>query len=358
MPNFKYIIQLDGLRFFAIFMVLIAHWAQPKIATPFISDFPFVHGVTLFFVLSGYLISKILISNCLEYDKKQKPKKRLLKAFYIRRFLRIFPVYYLVILLLFFLDYKNTREFFPWLISYTSNIYQSIHNVYLGDFNHFWSLAVEEQFYLFWPFVILFTKPKWLPKVIISTIILSILSKWYIHMFIHNWMAASYFTISCMHALGLGALIAWISIHRESWIEKFSSAKYVWGAILCYLILVYLQHAFNLVWFTVIFDDFCFAIMASSVLMRASINGFQGPIKTILENRFIVYSGKISYGIYILHLFIPTLYKYLANMLNIPAINNYLLFICLYFLCFGIAHLSWIVFEKPINRFKIHFPYF
>ena len=113
MENHKeYIIQFDGLRFYAIFMVMIAHWFQWQFNNPVINGFPFAQGVTLFFVLSGFLITDILIRNKLKYESSARSKKQMVISFYGRRFLRIFPIYYLT--LFFFADYqlpKNQRTF-------------------------------------------------------------------------------------------------------------------------------------------------------------------------------------------------------------------------------------------------------
>src|ERR1035437_920354 len=213
----SYIIQLDGLRFFAILSVMIGHWLQWQINRPIINGFPFGNGVTLFFVLSGYLITDILLKNKRKYVDISIPKITLIKSFYIRRVLRIFPLYFVTIFFLFFISYKNTHEIFPWLVTFTSNIFQSINNTYVGEFNHFWSLAVEEQFYLFWPWLIILIPTKYSEKIIFGLISISILTKVYLFIYFPDkWMANSYFTLSCMHALGIGALISYWNIYRKS----------------------------------------------------------------------------------------------------------------------------------------------
>ena len=146
----QYAVQLDGLRFIAVFMVMIAHWAQWQFTNELIASIPFVHGVILFFVLSGFLITRILMQGA----EAGGSSGGFLKNFYIRRVLRIFPIYYLLIFTLFILNYQNTRDIFFWLATYTINIFQAIRNEYVGDFNHFWSLGVEEQFYVLYPLVL------------------------------------------------------------------------------------------------------------------------------------------------------------------------------------------------------------
>lgn len=355
--NNKHIIQLDGLRFFAVLMVMVAHWAQWQWTNPILTKIPFVHGVTLFFVLSGFLITRILLTNREKYDAGKLNKSSLIKNFYIRRFFRIFPIYYLLLSFLYIINYNNTRELFPWLITYTSNIYQSIHNIYVGDFNHFWSLAVEEQFYLFWPFVILFIKPKKTLIAIILTIIIALLFRAYLFIFIGKWMATSYFTLSCMHALGLGALLAYLKLYKPKIEKSLSNPVWLYLTLAGYIVSLIIQNQFNLAWYKEIFDDFFFSILAFFIILRASENGFTGVFKLTLENKFVTYSGKISYGLYVYHLFMPTLFYFIAPKIGLAITNKYTFFIALYFLTFLVSHISWKLIESPINKLKDKVPY-
>lgn len=352
-----YIIQLDGLRFFSVLMVMIAHWLQWQWTNPVLTKIPFGHGVTLFFVLSGFLITRILLENRDKYNISHLNKFHLVKNFYIRRFFRIFPIYYLLIFGLFIFNYKNTHEIFPWLITYTSNIYQSINNVYVEDFNHFWSLAVEEQFYLFWPFVILFIKPRKTFITIILTIIIALIIRTYLYLYVGKWMATSYFTLSCMHALGLGALLAFIKLYKPRIENALSNPIWLYFAVVIYIGSLYFQNIFNLDWYKEILDDFFFAILATFIILRASNNGFRGFFKLVLENKFIVYSGKISYGLYVFHLFTPAIFYYIAPRIGLSITNKYTFFIALYFLTFLVSYISWKLIESPINKLKDRIPY-
>lgn len=354
----KYIIQLDGLRFFAVLAVMIAHWLQwhwePESV---LSKIRFVHGVTLFFVLSGFLITRILLINRDKYNQQNENKFKLIKAFYIRRFLRIFPIYYLLIIALFIINFENTKELFLWLISYTINIYQSIHNTSVGFYSHFWSLAVEEQFYLFWPFIILFIKPKRTWIAIVGIIVLSLICRAYLYFYVGHWMATSYFTLSCMHALGLGALLAYFTIYKKEFSKTLSNPVILYVVIGLYVLLFYIQDTYKINWYKEIFDDFVFAIVSVFIILRASTNGFKFLGKVILENKFISYSGKISYGLYIYHLFISKVFYPLASKIGLSITDKYTLFVAFYLLTFLLAHISWKLIENPINSLKKKFPY-
>ncbi len=346
----KHIIQLDGLRFYAVFSVMIAHSLQWRWTEKWLKELPFVNGVTLFFVLSGFLITTILLRNKALYLKQGKGFYKLIKTFYFRRILRIFPIYYLLLLVLFLFNYQNTRELIGWLSTYSINIYQSITNLYIGNFNHFWSLAVEEQFYLFWPFVILFIPNKHLLKTLILVIVLSIFSKAYTYGFTQNWMAISYFTFNCMYALGFGALLAYLKIDHFSLLKKFIGFKSLLIVVLAYIFSLFIQIYFSLSWWKYVVDDVLFSIVASQVILIASENGFKGIFKKLLEHPFIVLSGQISYGMYLYHLFIPSeIFKSLNGVTSL---------ILLFILTFIVSYLSWKFIEQPINHLKQKFPYF
>ena len=353
-----YLIQLDGLRFFAILSVMIAHWLQWQTEKPLYKAFPFVEGVTLFFVLSGYLITDILLRNKVRYEELQHSKLPLIKAFYIRRVLRIFPVYFITLLFLVCISYKNIKEVFPWLATFTSNIYMPLKHTYMGNFNHFWSLAVEEQFYLFWPWLLIFIPTKHTGKLIVLIIGLSVLSKFLFVKYTGNWMASSYHTICCMHALGLGALFAYWNIFRKDTIAFFLKPYWIIVSMLLYFTIHYLASLKNWELEKNSTDSFLYALMAVMLVNYAAQNKFKGVFKCILENRFVVYSGKISYGLYIFHLFIPDFFKeFLCPKMGIEIHNKYVLFIIYYVITFIIAHVSWKLIENPINNLKKHFPY-
>jgi hypothetical protein len=357
MKEDKYIVQLDGLRFIAVIMVMIAHWAQWQWSNPILTSFPFVHGVTLFFVLSGFLITRILLTKKEELITSDSSIGYLLKNFYLRRFLRIFPIYYLLIAFLFTIDYKNTRDFFLWLVTYSSNIYQSIRNEYVGDFNHFWSLAVEEQFYLIWPLILLFIKPNKILLTIIITIVFAILLKTYFYLYIGKWMATSYFTLNCMHAIGIGSLFSYFTLYNKKIIDIIEKPIWLYFILFLYFIFLILEYKFRFGWYKEVGDELLFALLSALIILRASKNGFKLGIKYFLENKFVIYAGKISYGIYVYHLFMPTFYYFISPRLGISITNKYTMFIAFFFLTFFVSHLSWLIIEKPILSIKSKLPY-
>lgn len=340
-------------------MVMIAHWLQWQLKNEVLQKLPYVYGVTLFFVLSGFLITRILLKEKMAAEHNQaQGKSKLIKRFYMRRVLRIFPIYYLVILFLFAIDYQNIRELFPWLFSYAINIYQSITNEYIGEFNHFWSLAVEEQFYLFWPFLILWTPTRHLGKLIIGVIGGSLLWKAFIHGFGFNWMAHTYLTLGCMHALGIGALIAYLSLNKHPLIDRLAQ-KYVTAAgLIGYFVLWYALIYYRVDWYANVLDEFMFAVFAGILIINTTQRRLTGIAGYLLENKVVAYLGKISYGMYIFHLFMPSFYIFLSEITGFKIPEGQLIgFVTLFILTFTMAHFSWVLLEQPINRLKERFPY-
>jgi peptidoglycan/LPS O-acetylase OafA/YrhL len=151
----NYIKQLDSIRAIAVFFVIIWHWIPRNSLIENLHIGPF--GVNIFFVLSGFLITRILLFNRSRAEASATSKTKVLKHFYSRRMLRIFPVYYLTILFAIVLNHwlslgVTTNEIVSNL-TYTSNFFIYGTKAWPLSSLHFWSLAVEEQFYLAWPFI-------------------------------------------------------------------------------------------------------------------------------------------------------------------------------------------------------------
>ena len=163
--------QLNGIRAIAVIGVILHHWVY---ATDFLGELSHhgAAGVPLFFVLSGFLITGILINIQAQHAVNTW---RGIKLFYIRRLLRIFPIYYLVILLLVLVVPAAMHPHLPWLITYQYNNEIFFHNWQLPSYiQHLWTLSVEEQFYLLWPVVLLCFSLKHSFRFIIFLIIASI----------------------------------------------------------------------------------------------------------------------------------------------------------------------------------------
>lgn len=167
--------QLDALRAFAVFAVLVHHFLPAELLTWQFAQLPWGFlGVRLFFVISGFLITGILLRARDEAAAAGVLPTTVLFNFYARRCLRIFPLYYFVVLSGLALNLPPMREEWIWLVSYTLNLRISALGWYPENISHFWSLAVEEQFYLLWPFVVLFAPKPLLMRIAIGMVVIGI----------------------------------------------------------------------------------------------------------------------------------------------------------------------------------------
>ena len=390
-PEFKYFKNLDGLRFLAAFAVIIGH-SQSLIFDKGVRVFsPFANklanfGVDFFFVLSGFLISYLLLR---EIDKTGKIN---IRYFYYRRFLRIWPVYFaygLIALAVgkFFIDWFNYAPSY----SHDYSLKDYLYNVFfLGTFSinfqtflglhrpvsslmvgHFWSLGIEEQFYLIWaPCMYLFRKHTW---VLIG---LFIAIGWYFNR-IPLEKVSQYtefhinFTVNRFFHFGLGAALAWliryfpfveIKVFLQKKISEFiPSLK---PQLLLQIPLIVAQ-----IWFLWNAGDYLFGDTYS--LKERLFNGWVsvGIIVVaimeysllfflMLENKALKYLGKISFGIYIYHLMSVHLADKLLEINGITVNNDrFALYLVVISTVFSVlsAAISYQYFEKYFLNLKSKF---
>jgi peptidoglycan/LPS O-acetylase OafA/YrhL len=208
--------QLDGLRTIAVMLVIVFHWFPVDKGLNLISNGPL--GVTLFFVLSGFLITRILLQN--RQLQAVYSFSDIYKVFMMRRVLRIFPLYYLVLL---FVWLAPGMAFIPEIqtdfydhplhyLLYSSNFLIDKTGNWSNVLSIFWTLAVEEQFYLFWPIVIIKTPTRHLRRVIIATILAGIATRGVLFFVDRN---SGVLMPTCLDSFGLGALWAYTLINDD-----------------------------------------------------------------------------------------------------------------------------------------------
>jgi len=133
-----YFKQIDSLRFFSIFLILVSHWLY---GLPCVERFRFSSiGVDFFFVISGFLISLQLYSFKKAIDEKKETFGKALVIFYIRRIFRIFPLYYLIVIISALFNTGEIRDALPWNLAYLSNFYfikSTIGQVHFHIFGHY-----------------------------------------------------------------------------------------------------------------------------------------------------------------------------------------------------------------------------
>lgn len=300
----KYIKQLDSVRAIAVLLVIIEHWI-PRMNMH--QRIPYGElGVDVFFVLSGFLISRILLENKYSVESGLRTNSSVLKSFYIRRSLRIFPIYYIAIIVaLIFAAYTKTRIqiAFPWYVTYTSNWFM-FYNGWDGMLSHLWSLAVEEQFYIIWPWLLLFVPKHWLPLLITGFILTGISSNY----FVWHRPLGTVLTFTCFDAFGMGALLAWLQLSGRGKIKKFLP-YFSFAAKISVILLTIGIWRFK---HDIVPLRTLISVMALWLLAYIVYHSAEGNLrgKWILNNGVLVFLGKISYGIYLYHNFVPVINEY------------------------------------------------
>lgn len=370
----KYNPQLDGLRFFAVLFVVAYHWL------PSISHIPEVSllggMVNFFFVLSSYLITTILFSAREKHSALGIPKLRILRVFLMRRTIRIFPAYYcfLIIVILLPMIGSGIREHAGMYFAYLSN-FQVFHNQQFPKVGaHIWTLAVEEQFYLLWPLVILFVPQRHFLKTFIAVIIGCVILRMITYVptpAIPQIILTQY----CVDAFAVGAILAYkttMATEKEKRILDKVFTLLLYTGIPVALIIIFTQN----VYLSFIVNRTLFSIISLKVI-EGAVNGYDNKFGKFLERKTVVGIGRISYGIYLYHLLVPVvfwkIYKvcFTYGKVNHPAFftrhkaaislfqrivaSEAFCFVLYSVLVIMVARLSWKYVEYPFTRFKVSY---
>lgn len=328
-------------------------------------------GVDLFFVLSGFLITGILL------DTKDRSAGNYLRGFYARRVLRIFPLYYGFLALLFLLlpalqqvigeaTADTLRSEQVWLWTYSVNILAAIR----GDWQatplvgHFWSLSVEEHFYLVWPLLVYWTGPRALKHICLALIVGAPLIRVAMFAALGDGFAGNVLTFSRADTLAIGGLVAITARSEEglSAYRRYAPAVFTACAVSLGAMLALDRPLRGIDWHVQAFGFTLIGIMFASamvMLIHRPINGAArfmtlGPITAV---------GTYSYALYVFH---QPVQRVLQDMgLGIPrlaeagggAMAGTALFVLLAgSITFALALLSWNLLERPMLSLKRFFP--
>ncbi|MDI1323155.1 MAG: acyltransferase [Algoriphagus sp.] len=353
-----YILSLDSLRGIAVMFVVYYHWF-PNIITKVIPLGSI--GVDIFFVLSGFLISGILL------DKKFKVNNKIREVafFFVRRCLRIFPLYYGIIIGLFFFSsiFPNpVPNYWVYFVFYLQNfLFFDLQSFIGGKVAHLWSLAVEEQFYLVWPWVILYIDKRYLHSVFLIGIFLGVFCSIYFPNYLYKGNPlVSVNPLTCIQSFCIGGYLSYLirfSLISNS-VEKFIKLLALLSIALYFLIKIFFPELLG-------FDRTLISFFAVWIIYSLVSNKYD-KFKLIFNSSILIFIGKISYGIYIFHNFIPLSVKALFHFLSkkFPAFiffrinpeENLLLFfsIC-FFVLIVISYYSFKFYEKPFISLKKYF---
>lgn len=333
----KRIKSLDGLRGLAILMVLLCHlFAYGPLRPLFRAGWM---GVDLFFVLSGFLITGILLDT--------KNKEGWYKDFLLRRVLRIFPLYYAVLIIFAFIapHFSMTQWFGQYQVyfwTHTSN-YLFFQVGFLKPLGHFWSLAIEEQFYLVWPLFVFLFKPKQLAIVSVILLIIGIV----IRAFFARPMLT--YTIPFAHLDGLvtGALLSiWFRLGAES-MRKFHLHVFITTTI---IFIVYMIAGMDL-GSALLREPFTITVISMFFCGLLIMALYSTVSKKILSHPLLRFFGKYSYAMYIFN----SIFFHFANLAGaaeLPMLYKLLAYLGVFALTVIVSYLSYHLFEVHFLKMK------
>jgi peptidoglycan/LPS O-acetylase OafA/YrhL len=362
--NKVYFENLNAIRFIAAFLVIICHIEELKDFFNIDRIFDVSQnrligrvGVVLFFVLSGFLITYLL------YKEKELTKTISVRKFYIRRILRIWPLYFFIVLFTFFVvpfvDFlivdgydKNLlwSDLFTKLFLYVAFLPNLVCAIY-GTIPYAaitWSIGAEEQFYLIWPWLNKKVSNKWI--LMFSIIIGYLLVKRYIY-YLPNDLRQVFkifwdmTLIDCMAIGGIFATLLYqngrlVNIIRKILFKKF----FQWVVLILTIYLVYINFKLK--------DYYCeiYAILFGVLIINFAAN----PNRIFsMENKILNYLGKVSYGLYIYHYILIIIVLRLCDNLNIT--NNFIYYTSSIVLTILVASLSYNFFEKRFIDMKVNY---
>ncbi|HRP31147.1 MAG TPA: acyltransferase [Agriterribacter sp.] len=346
-----YFRSLNGLRWIAALMVIVSHFFSLGRSIDSVLLNRIVKfgnsGVSLFFVLSGFVITRILINSINQKDY--------FKVFYMRRVLRIFPLYYFALLCYYFLPF-----IFNALYHFTSTFSQHIYYyTYLQNFAltfkwkssgpiHFWSLAVEEHFYLIWPALVFFVfryAHQWVLFVFGILVLGTIGIRVYM---LSAGYTIDYATFTRMDQLVMGGILA--VLESRNLMNKKHGNSYVAaliGGAIFFVICIFLDSFYQ-----DLFKHSALGLMYFGIIALCAIYERQGMITRLLKNKIVQYLGTISYGIYVWHaLALDMVNQYLATKIIIFD------FVLVVLLTVAVSSFSYWFMEKRFLNLKRNFSF-
>ena len=360
--------ELDGIRGLAILLVLVTHFClfqpQGRLEQAVRAALGMGwSGVDLFFVLSGFLITGILL--------RTRHLPTYFRTFYLRRSLRIFPLYYAALAVFFVVvpAIPLARGVFQgaqagdafWYFSYLSNWWLANHSGH--ELAHFWSLAIEEQFYLLWPAVVFLVPARKMPVVCVgfalgSYVARNVAAAWGLTDF------ALYMpTIFRMEGLAVGSLIA-CAPDRAMLVRLSRPVLFISGTFM--IVLVATQGGWALSPVMLQVAPLVLALFFGACLVNSVppfCNDPQCWQRRLLRLTFLADIGKYSYGLYVIHFPVACLLtpKLMALWRDMPSEINLLLpaveLLIGGAISYVIARVSWAVLEGPMLRVKERFEY-
>lgn len=371
----SHIPALDALRGIAVLLVLARHASAVDAPSGVLSAPLFAGmragwiGVDIFFALSGFLITGILI------DTRGSPGY--LRTFYARRTLRIFPLYFAVLGVLFLLgpltplagdaEFRTLQGNQWWLWSYLTNVLIVVegHAAVPLHMSHLWSLALEEQFYLFWPFVVLAVPVRWLPRAILALSALAVALRAGLVAWTGWGLEAAYILMPArLDALLIGGGLAWMvrSVEGRRWVRRLQRPVGVAAGLVLLGLALWRGAGSRLDPYVQVFGYAALALAATAVIASALPGGKAGRWRQVLASPWLQTFGKYSYAIYVFQYPIVALLDSVVRpVLDVWSGGAVLpvslaIFVLASALSLLAARVSWALVEAPALSLKRFFP--
>ena len=355
--------NLDGVRAIGILMVLVKHFYDQYLDIEFLWV-----SIDLLFALSGLLITGILI------ETKEDPQY--FKKFYMRRILRIFPLYYLLIISFTFFVYfisahPHAFDYYKsnWIYfyTYTQNWCYILNGMPPENhLNHTWSLAIDEQIYIFWPMLIwLCRTKKQLIKLCLGTLIFSLLFRAGYNIYLQHVPSPDpvpYFhnTFCRMDSFAAGSLLYCFLRYKSNMTSKRNMLILFWSTLLIFILFAVLDNSSGCTGYFMTNYGITIAGIHFTCWLYFAVKNNSSLLDKILGNRLLVYTGKISYSLYVFHWFLlvllgPKLRILFSGYSDIdPQLAAYT---AVFAITFITSMISYRYFEMPVIKLKKKFSY-
>ncbi len=308
-------------------------------------------GVDFFFLISGFLITYLLLA------EKSRTGTISLPRFYLRRALRIFPLYFAIIGVAWWLHHGDTPDInFQSYLLFVGNFWMIDHGWTVATLNPLWSLCIEEQFYLAIPVLVVLLPTRRLPWLFGGIVLVSIAFRMYVTITQPNanWMAIYCHTLSRCDVLALGGWLAW-----RHFTQPITLRLPGWTLTVVLLYLALLLSTVETVDYTSLafatFKKYLFLLPLAFVFCYTLFNEYSSEVSTApgLARQAVNYLGKISYGLYMYHS--PLIFLLDLQFPEFSAAHSVLRLLLVLMLTVVTAALSYELFEKQILRLKSRF---
>jgi peptidoglycan/LPS O-acetylase OafA/YrhL len=341
--------QFDGLRALAVLTVMVDHFSAdvPNFPSP-----DWIHlgatGVRLFLVLSGYFITASLRRARDRMDAGELSAGKTMAAFYWRRFLRIGPAYLVFAAIALLLDLGAIRHNWAWVFTGTVNWLIAWNDQWPLAISHLWSICVQEQFYLFWPLLILLVPRKWMLSAIIAVAFAGVAFRIGCVIFSVPIIARWVLPFGSLDSLAAGAALGWcggrLRASRGGWVLA-------WLCLSMLTVAAVLRNGDPTKLKSVLVEPL--EAGAFVILVARTATGFDGNIARFLSNAGLVFAGRISYGLYIYHILVAMVVnRWLPSQMRFLITISSLRLVVFGIVTLFVAALSWRSLEQPINRLR------